>query len=543
MTFANLKIGTRLGAAFAIMLLLLLSVSLLGVSRMAAIRQAMVTVTQANNLEESKASAMRFTVADRMIALRNMLLLNTPEETRIQTERLDNQARAYEDARTVLQQTFATYGIIDEEKALLAQLTADQAAAEPLMARVLALNAAGQTPEAVQLLTGELRAVQQKWNADLASLEKSEQRQSAEANAATDASYAFARSLILGLTALAVVFGVALAWFITRSIVQPIRRAVAIAQTVAAGDLSSRIESGARDETGALLAALKSMNDGLGLIVGQVRAGTDTMLTAAQEIAAGNQDLSSRTEEQAGSLEETASSMEELTGTVRQNADNARQAHVLAQTASEIAGKGGAAVAQVVDTMSAINASSHRIAEIISVIDGIAFQTNILALNAAVEAARAGEQGRGFAVVATEVRNLAHRSAAAAKEIKELIDDSVDKVDAGTRQVDAAGRTMNEVVDSVRRVSDVITEITEAGREQAMGIEQVNQAIIQMDGVTQQNAALVEQAAAAADSLQGQAAGLAQLVSRFVLVRQAPLPARKAGAPIRAVAPRRLALG
>ena len=266
-----------------------------------------------------------------------------------------------------------------------------------------------------------------------------------------------------------------------------------------------------------LLFAMTSMRDSLARIVSQVRSGTDTIATASSQIAAGNLDLSSRTEQQAASLEETASSMEQLTGAVKQNADNAQQANGLAASASAVAVEGGAIVSQVMETMSSINASSRRIVEIIAVIDGIAFQTNILALNAAVEAARAGEQGRGFAVVAAEVRSLAHRSAAAAKEIKGLIEQSVETVDAGATLVDQASIKMNEIVKSVKHVTDIMQEITAASQEQAQGIEQVNQAIGQMDDVTQQNAALVEEAAAAAGALQDQADNLVQLVSVFKL--------------------------
>ena len=320
-------------------------------------------------------------------------------------------------------------------------------------------------------------------------------------------------SIILVL--IAIVLGAALSIWLIRSITVPLARAVKVAQTVAEGDLTSRIDVHSTDETGQLMQALRDMNESLMRIVGEVRSSTDTIATASAQIASGNQDLSSRTEQQASSLEETASSMEELTSTVRQNGDNANQANHLAISASDIAVKGGAVVSQVVQTMGAINDSSKKIADIISVIDGIAFQTNILALNAAVEAARAGEQGRGFAVVATEVRNLAQRSAAAAREIKVLIDDSVDKVSSGSKLVDQAGATMTEIVGSIQRVADIMGEISSATREQVDGIEQVNQAIMQMDNVTQQNAALVEEAAAAAESLQDQANGLVKVVSVF----------------------------
>jgi methyl-accepting chemotaxis protein len=305
-------------------------------------------------------------------------------------------------------------------------------------------------------------------------------------------------------------------WLIT-SIGSSLRQALMLAQSVAEGDLTHTVEVKSKDEIGQLLLALKKMTESLTGIVSEVRTSTHTIATASTQIATGNLDLSSRTEEQASSLEETASSMEELTSTVKQNADNARQANQLAVSASEVAIRGGSVVSQVVDTMGSINDSSKKIVDIIGVIDGIAFQTNILALNAAVEAARAGEQGRGFAVVASEVRNLAQRSAAAAKEIKTLIGDSVDKVDAGSRLVAEAGITMSEVVDSVKRVTDIMAEITAASHEQSTGIEQVNQAVGQMDQVTQQNAALVEEAAAAADSLREQAANLAQVVSVFKL--------------------------
>ena len=317
--------------------------------------------------------------------------------------------------------------------------------------------------------------------------------------------------------AVALAIGIGAAWLITRSITSPIQQSVRIAQRVAAGDLTSHIEVTSKDETGQLLQALRDMNGALINIVSEVRNGTDTIASASQQIASGNADLSSRTEEQASSLEETASSMEELTSTVKQNADNARQANQLAVSASEVAVKGGAVVSEVVDTMGSINESAKKIVDIIGVIDGIAFQTNILALNAAVEAARAGEQGRGFAVVASEVRNLAQRSAQAAKEIKALIDTSVEKVDAGSKLVDQAGETMQEVVESIKRVTDIMGEISSASAEQTSGIEQVQQAVAQIDETTQQNAALVEEAAAASESLREQAGKLTQVVSVFKL--------------------------
>ncbi|CAN5240320.1 methyl-accepting chemotaxis protein [soil metagenome] len=323
------------------------------------------------------------------------------------------------------------------------------------------------------------------------------------------------------LSILAIFGGVLLAAFIgyilVHAISEPLEESVRIARCVAAGDLTQKIEVHSKDETGQLLQALKDMNDSLVATVGRVRIGTETIGVASRQIAAGNADLSSRTESQASSLEETASAMEELTGTVKQNADNARQANQLVVSASDFAVKGGQVVGQVVHTMGSIKDSSRKIVDIIGVIDGIAFQTNILALNAAVEAARAGEQGRGFAVVAAEVRSLAQRSAGAAKEIKALIGDSVEKVNAGSKLVDEAGETMGHIVSSVKHVADIMGEITAASQEQSAGLEQVNHVIAQMDELTQQNAALVEEAAAAAESMQEQAKMLSQSVAVFKL--------------------------
>jgi methyl-accepting chemotaxis protein len=333
--------------------------------------------------------------------------------------------------------------------------------------------------------------------------------------------------------------GVALGLLITRSLTRQLggepAYAAEVAGRIAAGDLATEVRLRSGDDS-SVLAAMQAMRDKLAVIVTEVRGGTDAIAAASGQIAAGSQDLSSRTEQQASSLEETASSMEELTSTVKQNADNARQANALAMTASEVAGKGGAVVAQVVETMGSIKDSSAKVVDIIAVIDGIAFQTNILALNAAVEAARAGEQGRGFAVVAGEVRTLAQRSAAAAKEIKQLIGDSVGKVESGSQLVGEAGATMREVVTSIQRVADIMAEITSASQEQTAGIEQINQAVSQMDNVTQQNAGLVEEAAAASEAMQNQAAKLSGLVSVFRLdagqARAEPVLPARAAAPL-----------
>ena len=408
--------------------------------------------------------------------------------------------------------------LTDSERALVEQFAAARKTfvdngIRPAMAAITA----GDNALAVQLLNGPMTQLYAPVNALGNRLIKEQQDAAFNEYQASQATFELVRAVCLAGLAFGVIMAALVGWLLVRAIVRPLEQAVAIAGAVAQGDLTQTIEVTSRDETGRLLQALKDMNDSLVRIVGQVRTGTDNIATASSEIAAGNLDLSSRTEQQAGSLEETASSMEELTSTVKQNADNARQANALATSASEVAGKGGAVVEQVVQTMGAINASATRIVDIIAVIDGIAFQTNILALNAAVEAARAGEQGRGFAVVAGEVRSLAQRSAAAAKEIKVLIDDSVDKVHHGSELVDRAGTTMAEIVQSVNRVTDIMSEITAASQEQTAGIEQINGAVAQMDQVTTQNAALVEQASAAASSLQEEATKLAQTVGAFKL--------------------------
>lgn len=330
--------------------------------------------------------------------------------------------------------------------------------------------------------------------------------------------------LLIGLALAALLIGVILAVAITRSITRPLRSAVGVAVTVSSRDLTADIEAQGSDETSQLLQALKQMNDNLRDVVRDVHGGAESIASAAGQIAAGNLDLSSRTEQQASSLAETAATMEQLTATVKQNADHAETASSLADTAVQVAVKSGEAVAKVVDTMGAINDSSKQVVEIINVIDGIAFQTNILALNAAVEAARAGEQGRGFAVVAGEVRSLAQRSAAAAKEIKELIDNSVTKTAEGNRLVSEAGARMNDTVTSIQRVTDIMGEITAASREQSEGINQVNLAVSEMDQVTQQNAALVEEATAAAGSLQEQSSRLERLVATFKFTSAADEP-------------------
>jgi methyl-accepting chemotaxis protein len=410
-----------------------------------------------------------------------------------------------------------------KEKDALARIAAARKPYLAIRDAMTALKKEGKAEEAGQMLVQQFKPAGAEYLAALSDFLDLQRGDINRRSDDIDALYQHNRNVLIALGVAVLAFGAFCSWWLTRGIVRPLHRALDIAQSVADNDLRSEIEVTGNDETGRLLAALKAMNTNLARIVGQVRNGTDTIATASGEIAAGNLDLSTRTEHQASALQETAASMEELTSTVKQNADNARQANQLAMSASEVAVRGGDVVGQVVDTMEEINAASRKIVDIIAVIDGIAFQTNILALNAAVEAARAGEQGRGFAVVAGEVRSLAHRSATAAREIKALIGDSVDKVDAGSKLVQAAGMTMSEVVGSIQRVTDIMGEITSASAEQSSGIEQVNRAIAEMDSVTQQNAALVEQASAAAASMQDQARTLEATVALFKVDTQ---PAR-----------------
>ncbi len=428
--------------------------------------------------------------------------------------------------------------ITDEQDRVM--LAADRAALvkyDQLRQQVLLLSKAGGREAARELLMKNQDVIKElikaldihhKYNADLGD------KGAEDAAAAAASARWISIALSLAITALVAGLGLMLA----RRIVASLDTAVGVARTIAGGDLSVEVKASSKDEIGQLMTALGEMNAGLLRIVGEVRSGSQAIGTATSEIAAGNLDLSARTEQQAGSLEETASAMEELTATVRQNADNARQARQMAGSASDKAVRGGEVMRDMIITMNAIDSSSNKIVDIIGVIDGIAFQTNILALNAAVEAARAGEQGRGFAVVATEVRNLAQRSAAAAREIKTLINDSVEQVGQGGKLVQQAGTAMTEVVDTVRGVSDIVSEISAASAEQSTGIDEINRAITQMDEVTQQNAALVEEAAAASQALQEQAGRLAEVVGVFKLAQgQQAAPAARVDAAQRTAAP------
>ncbi|MFZ4876435.1 methyl-accepting chemotaxis protein [Janthinobacterium sp. Mn2066] len=527
MNLAKMKVGTRLGLGFALVLVLLVAVTVVGIARMAQIQERLDHVIDVNNVVTRLVIDMRANVSDRITSLRILTLMTDAGDMEPEMARIKTQTATYQEAQKKLEAQFALEATT-EEKTLLASIKEYEAAAMPAIGKASALWLANDAEGATRVMIKEIRPVQKKWIEALEQLASLEDKLNAQMQQDARTAFDSARLFMIILGALAVGMGVAAALVITRGLLKQLGGepdyTASIAGSIANGDLSIGIHTQPSDNS-SLLAEMKEMRNSLVNIVGQVRVGTETIGTASREIAAGNLDLSSRTEMQASALEKTASAMEELTSTVKQNADNAREANKLAATASDVALKGGSVVSQVVDTMSSINESAKKIVDIIGVIDGIAFQTNILALNAAVEAARAGEQGRGFAVVASEVRNLAQRSAGAAKEIKTLIDDSAEKTERGTRLVGQAGVTMGEVVDSVRRVTDIMSEIASASQEQSAGIAQVNLSIIEMDGMTQQNASLVEEAAAAAQSLQDQAAELAHVVSIFKLVEGEEKPA------------------
>jgi methyl-accepting chemotaxis protein len=518
MKLSDIRIGFRLAAGFAIVLLLMVALTAIGLSQLREVQGRLDQIVQENNAQGASVRLMRDTVYRQAIAVRNAGLATEAIDMQREVAQVEEERKRYVSAETAL----AEGQLSPAETAVLAKIKAHEEATRPLVKKAMDIALTFNSEVATQVLLTEVRPAQQLWLAALDELTTLNEEQNARDAAAAKAAYRAAMAWLIGLSLLAVLVGSLTSWTITRSITRPVARAADFARRVAQGDLTVAAQDVSKDEMGQLLGALQDMTRSLARIVSGVREGSDSMNSAARQIAAGNADLSQRTEEQASTLEETASSMEELTTTVKETAENARNADKMAREASDVALRGGQVVDEVVGTMSAIEGSSKKIVDIIGVIDGIAFQTNILALNAAVEAARAGEQGRGFAVVASEVRSLAHRSAAAAKEIKGLIGDSVQKVESGGQLVGQAGKTMQEVVAAAKQVSEIIGRISAAAAEQSAGIEQVNQAVIQMERVLQQNAALVEEAAAGAASMLDQADQLSESVSAFKLGDDVP---------------------
>ncbi len=509
---SNLSVGLRLGLSFGAILLITALIAATGMWRIASLQGASERVAtqeiEQQTLVENWASDIRLNW------VRTEAFLKAIDRDYMEKLTADTAATATGIETKVKRIEGLVQG--DKNRAQLATISAASKAYQEKLTEIRELHRGGE-PNVPTLVDKDLRPLADQYLKSLDDLRTAMATQLAASQSDTS-TLARASQVLLGVgTLIAVALGALLAFTVTRSIVRPVQRGRQAAESIADGDLTHPITTTRNDETGQLLQALATMQSRLATIVGNVRHSAEGVATASAEIASGNNDLSARTEQQASALEETAASMEELGSTVRQNADNARQANQLAMSASTVAVQGGQVVAEVVDTMKGINESSKKIADIISVIDSIAFQTNILALNAAVEAARAGEQGRGFAVVASEVRNLAQRSAEAAKEIKGLIGTSVERVERGSALVDRAGATMSEVVASIRRVTDIMGEISAASSEQSSGVGQVGEAIMQMDQATQQNAALVEQSAAAADSLKTQAGQLVEAVAVFRL--------------------------
>jgi methyl-accepting chemotaxis protein len=511
MKIADLRIGARLGAGFALLLILMTLLTAVGIVILR--NYSASTDTILNDAVAKERLADELLASTELNGMRRVMMDNVDPSGR---RELDEQIKKTSARISEIQKQLGQLVETPAGKALNTTIAAKRAAYMRLRDAAMKAMANGGGDE-FKARSREMNDGFNEYVGSIRSLARYHRESAARMGVEAQAQGKSGQTVLGALWAASLAVAIAWTVLVTRSITRPLQHAIGVAEAVAQGHLSSREETYARDETGRLLAALNRMNGDLFRVVSSVRDSSSAIASAAGQIAGGNQDLSSRTEQQAGALEETASSMEELTSAVRQNADHARQANALAGAASAVALKGGDVVAQVVQTMGSIHASAKKITDIISVIDGIAFQTNILALNAAVEAARAGEQGRGFAVVAAEVRNLAHRSANAAKEIKGLIEMSVREVDTGTALVGKAGATMEEIVVSVKRVTDIMQEISLATGEQQSGIEQINQAISEMDSMTQQNSALVEQASAASEAMREQAGNMEQAVSVFKL--------------------------
>ena len=517
MNLADLKIRTRLTLGFAALAALMALLGAAALQNLTTIHHEFRAVMDVRYPELQIAGEIKAVNNEVSLALRNLFVVSDPDDIRAQYAIIDASGPKTGANIEKLSQRITS----EAGKEALARLNTARAEYRKPRDKVIELLKTSRTEEAKNALLLDLRPKQVAYMDRLDDLIRLQDKLMLDSGAVANRTVETAKTTIAALLALAGVVALAMAVWIIRSVTQPIAEAVTIARGVAAGDLAMEFDAHGTNETGLLLGALHEMKTRLAHIVGDVRGNAEGVASASAQISQGNNDLSARTEQQASALQQTAASMEELSATVRQNADNASQANQLARGASTVAVQGGEVVGQVVETMKGINASSKKVADIIGVIDGIAFQTNILALNAAVEAARAGEQGRGFAVVASEVRSLAQRSADAAKEIKTLIAASVERVEQGTAQVDRAGETMREVVASIRRVTDIVAEISAASAEQSTGVAQIGEAVSQMDQATQQNAALVEESAAAAESLKGQAHQLVDAVAVFRLERAA----------------------